>query len=98
MIRGCCLFNFAKWKTVANSKADSLQIVHTLLISIVIGKWSIDLNVSAMWRTKDQIQKATETSTELGDQLTVSKTFTLTSFDGKLYAIPGLKSNISRMI
>ena len=36
MIRGCCLFSFAKWKTVANGKADSLKIIHTLLIAIVI--------------------------------------------------------------
>ena len=37
MIRKCGLFSFAKWKTVANGKTDCLQIVHTLLISIVIG-------------------------------------------------------------
>lgn len=33
-----------------------------------IGKWSLDLNTSALWRTNDQIQKATETSVDLGDQ------------------------------
>ena len=47
-----------------------------------IGKWSIDLNVSAMWRTKDQIQKATETSSELGDQIVCSDSHT----KGKLLA------------
>lgn len=47
-----------------------------------IGKWSIDLNASAMWRTKDQIQKATETSTELGDQIVCSDSHT----KGKLLA------------
>ncbi len=33
-----------------------------------VGKWSLDLNTSALWRTNDQIQKATETSVDLGDQ------------------------------
>ena len=47
-----------------------------------IGKWSIDLNASAMWRTKDQIQKATETSSELGDQIVCSDSHT----KGKLLA------------
>lgn len=47
-----------------------------------IGKWSIDLNASALWRTKDQIQKATETSTELGDQIVCSDSHT----KGKLLA------------
>ena len=40
-------------------------------------RWSIDLNASAMWRTKDQIQKATETSSELGDQIVCSDSHTL---------------------
>ena len=47
-----------------------------------IGKWSIDLNASALWRTKDQIQKATENSTELGDQIVCSDSHT----KGKLLA------------
>lgn len=47
-----------------------------------IGKWSIDLNASALWRTKDQIQKATETSSELGDQIVCSDSHT----KGKLLA------------
>ena len=47
-----------------------------------IGNWSIDLNASALWRTKDQIQKATETSSELGDQIVCSDSHT----KGKLLA------------
>ena len=47
-----------------------------------IGKWSIDLNASTLWRTKDQIQKATETSSELGDQIVCSDSHT----KGKLLA------------
>ena len=43
MIRKCGLFSFAKWKTVANGKTDCLQIVHTLLISIVIGTGAEDI-------------------------------------------------------
>ena len=35
-----------------------------------------------------------ENRSESDDQLTVSKTFTLTSFDGKLYAIPGMKVKV----
>ena len=47
-----------------------------------IGKWSLDLNTSALWRTNDQIQKATETSYDLGDQAVGSDSHTT----GKLLA------------
>ena len=36
------------------------------------------------------VETSPENRSESDDQLTVSKTFTLTSFDGKLYAIPGM--------
>ena len=47
-----------------------------------VGKWSIDLNTSALWRTNDQIQKATETSYDLGNQVVSSNSHTT----GKLLA------------
>ena len=46
------------------------------------GKWSIDLNTTALWRTNNQIQKATETSYDLGDQVVGSNSHTT----GKLLA------------
>ena len=47
-----------------------------------VGKWNIDLNTTALWRTKYQIQKATETSYDLGDQVVGSNSHTT----GKLLA------------
>lgn len=40
------------------------------------------------------VETSLENRSESDDQLTVSKTFTLTSFDGKLYAIPGMKVKV----
>ena len=40
------------------------------------------------------VETSPENRSESDDQLTVSKTFTLTSFDGKLYAIPGMKVKV----
>ncbi len=47
-----------------------------------VGKWNIDLNTTTLWRTNDQIQKATETSYDLGDQVVGSNSHTT----GKLLA------------
>ena len=68
-----------------NDESDSKQLpIHEadFYYDGKIGKWSIDLNTTALWRTNDQIQKATETSYDLGDQVVGSNSHTT----GKLLA------------
>ena len=68
-----------------NDESDSKQLpIHETdcYYNGKVGKWSIDLNTTALWRTNYQIQKATETSYDLGDQVVGSNSHTT----GKLLA------------